>query len=327
MPAPSGSSRSNLHMGRKGGSVHFSNPSKGVSELESRLPKPSQDRRGRMESEQTGLQTGLPAMGLSRNRPLRIQGKFSTGLFLLTKPQRKPSGSRRLSPELGHETGLRFSSFSPNPGSPKEDEDQYHHSDPGRTRLVQESLVSHLEGNVDQRPVPPSRQERSVNAGTSGASQSQQAETDCLDPERQTLRKKGLSNQEERFHCLDVRRTVLAYIKRTKSWRKSANLLIQFGGRNKGSKASKTSLARWIKETIRECYRLQSSSCPITLRAHSTRAMSATWAEKAGASIDQICRAATWSSSTTFVRHYRLDSMANQDLAFGRKVLQAVVPP
>ncbi|XP_072001164.1 uncharacterized protein [Engystomops pustulosus] len=42
---------------------------------------------------------------------------------------------------------------------------------------------------------------------------------------------------------------------------------------------------------------------------------------------EEICKAATWSTNVTFAKHYRLNVLAAKDLAFGRKVLQAVVPP
>ncbi|XP_072002638.1 uncharacterized protein [Engystomops pustulosus] len=98
-------------------------------------------------------------------------------------------------------------------------------------------------------------------------------------------------------------------------------------GKNKGKKASKTSIARWLKLAISTCYTLQGKEVPTNLRAHSTRAMSASWAERRGASLEQICKAATWASPSTFIKHYRLDLPGSQDLSFGRKVLQAVIPP
>ncbi|XP_072009229.1 uncharacterized protein [Engystomops pustulosus] len=98
-------------------------------------------------------------------------------------------------------------------------------------------------------------------------------------------------------------------------------------GKSKGRKASKATIARWLRLAIASCYDLQKSPIPAGIRAHSTRAMSTSWAERRGASLDQICRAATWSSSTTFSKHYRLDLHLSKDLSFGRKVLQAVIPP
>ncbi|XP_071990832.1 uncharacterized protein [Engystomops pustulosus] len=132
---------------------------------------------------------------------------------------------------------------------------------------------------------------------------------------------------EEKWHLLDVRRTVLKYLEASNPWRKDLNLFVQFAGRNKGKKASKATIGRWITDTIKECYKIKGVPLPLSVKAHSTRAMSTSWAEKGGASIEEICKAATWSTNVTFAKHYRLNVLAAKDLAFGRKVLQAVVPP
>ncbi|KAG8579202.1 hypothetical protein GDO81_010753 [Engystomops pustulosus] len=135
------------------------------------------------------------------------------------------------------------------------------------------------------------------------------------------------SAREREWSSLDVRRSVLKYLQITEAWRIDSNLFIQFQGKNKGRKASKATIARWLRLAIASCYDLQKIQIPSGIRAHSTRAMSTSWAERRGASLDQICRAATWSSSTTFSKHYRLDLHLSKDLSFGRKVLQAVIPP
>ncbi|XP_071980822.1 uncharacterized protein [Engystomops pustulosus] len=132
---------------------------------------------------------------------------------------------------------------------------------------------------------------------------------------------------EEKWHLLDVRRTVLKYLEASNPWRKDLNLFVQFAGRNKGKKASKATIGRWITDTIKECYKIKGVPLPLSVKAHSTRAMSTSWAEKGGASIEEICKAATWSTNVTFAKHYRLNVLAAKDLEFGRKVLQAVVPP
>lgn len=132
---------------------------------------------------------------------------------------------------------------------------------------------------------------------------------------------------EQKFHNLDVRRAVLQYIQATQPWRVDKNLFIQFFGKNRGKKAAKSSISRWIRSAICEAYTAVSKVAPEGLKAHSTRALSTSWAQKASASLEQICKAATWKNVHTFSRHYRLDVMANQDMAFGRKVLSAVVPP
>ncbi|CAN2390590.1 hypothetical protein PRIEUP_LOCUS627, partial [Pristimantis euphronides] len=101
----------------------------------------------------------------------------------------------------------------------------------------------------------------------------------------------------------------------------------QFGNQNKGKKASKATIARWMKSAIQRTYESQSLDPPSGIKAHSTRAVSTSWAEKAEASVDQICKAATWRNIHTFYKHYRLDLNNVHDLSFGRKVLQAVIPP
>ncbi|XP_073426169.1 uncharacterized protein [Dendrobates tinctorius] len=135
------------------------------------------------------------------------------------------------------------------------------------------------------------------------------------------------NEKERRLHSLDVRHAVIEYLEATNSWRIDPNLFVLFGGRNKGKKASKASIARWITSVISDAYQAEGASPPDSLKAHSTRAVSASWAERAGASVDQICRVATWASLNTFCKHYKLDVLAGQQTAFGRKVLQAVIPP
>lgn len=133
--------------------------------------------------------------------------------------------------------------------------------------------------------------------------------------------------KEGKFHNLDVRRTLLQYLEVTSNFRSSDSLFILFSGKKKGQQASKGSIARWLKSAILAAYSQSGLSPPLGIKAHSTRAQATTWAEMAGATPDQICRAATWSSYLTFVRHYRLDLLSASEQAFGRKVLQAVVPP
>ncbi|CAJ0963066.1 unnamed protein product [Ranitomeya imitator] len=127
------------------------------------------------------------------------------------------------------------------------------------------------------------------------------------------------NEEEEHFHTLDVRRMVLYYLQASEKIRKDQNLFIHLLGQNKGKKTSKSTIANWIKRAILEAYQIQGLPPSEKLTAHSTRATAVSWAEKASASIEQICRAATWSSVHTFSKHYRLDLMSKEDLAFGEK--------
>ena len=135
------------------------------------------------------------------------------------------------------------------------------------------------------------------------------------------------NEKEQKFSFLDVRRCLLQYLEVTNELRLSDALFVLYSGQQKGKQASKNTIARWIKAAILECYSVMEKTPPKELKAHSTRASAASWAEKAGATPEQICKAATWSRFSTFVQHYRLDLISSQDQAFGRKVLQAVVPP
>ncbi|XP_068121307.1 uncharacterized protein [Hyperolius riggenbachi] len=135
------------------------------------------------------------------------------------------------------------------------------------------------------------------------------------------------NDKERKLQAVDVRRCILQYMEVTNSWRRSRAMFVLHSGPNRGRQASKATIARWLRQAISLAYSVQNKRVPASIKAHSTRSMSTSWAERAGASIEQICRAATWSSSNTFAKHYKLDVSASRDLAFGRKVLQAVIPP
>lgn len=135
------------------------------------------------------------------------------------------------------------------------------------------------------------------------------------------------SAKERSFHSLDVRRCLLHYIEITKDFRRSDSLFVLFSGPRKGYRASKSTIGRWLRMAISEAYKASGAEPPKGVVAHSTRAVATSWAERAGASPGRICKAATWTSFSTFTRHYRLDLLSAAEQSFGRKVLQAVVPP
>ena len=122
------------------------------------------------------------------------------------------------------------------------------------------------------------------------------------------------------LHTLDVRRSLGFYIYRTKSFRKSQRLFLRFHGPHKGAPASPQSISRWIVQTISLVYELTSKTPPEHLKAHSTRALSASTAFQCGVKLLHICHAVTWSTPSTFVRHYHLDVRAQNDAGFGRAV-------
>ena len=125
---------------------------------------------------------------------------------------------------------------------------------------------------------------------------------------------------EHGFHKLCVLRCLKWYLKRTEHFRKSDRLFVLYGPNKKGQLASKASIARWVTSAIKEAYVRLGSPMDFSPKAHSTRKVAATWAEFAHCPLQEILRAALWSSHSTFVNFYKLDS--NHD-NFGSSVLVA----
>ncbi|XP_041432126.1 uncharacterized protein LOC121397925 isoform X1 [Xenopus laevis] len=131
----------------------------------------------------------------------------------------------------------------------------------------------------------------------------------------------NLTASQEKDLSLDVKRCLEIYIKRTESFRKSRMLFIIPAGKRKGEQAAKSTLSSWIVKAISRSYKEQGNSLPKGARAHSARGVAASWAAEAGASSEDICRAATWVTPNTFIRHYRLDVMSFSQAQFGQSIL------
>ncbi|KAM9329728.1 uncharacterized protein PAF06_005604 [Gastrophryne carolinensis] len=78
-------------------------------------------------------------------------------------------------------------------------------------------------------------------------------------------------------------------------------------------------------KSIVGAYSAKGKDPPFRVTAHSTRVVGASWAFQHQASVEQVCKAATWSSVHTFSKFYKVDVRASADAVFGRKVLQAAV--
>ncbi|XP_067319635.1 uncharacterized protein C6orf132 homolog [Anolis sagrei] len=130
---------------------------------------------------------------------------------------------------------------------------------------------------------------------------------------------------EVTLHSLDVKRALSFYLHRTSSYRKSPKLFLKYRKDTLGHPVSSQGLASWIVSTIRLAYQLAGKEPPSHLVAHSTRSVSTSQAFLRGVPLDQICRAATWSTPSTFASHYKLDIHAKKDAAFGRAVLFSCV--
>ncbi|KAI2666135.1 ORF V: Enzymatic polyprotein [Labeo rohita] len=91
-----------------------------------------------------------------------------------------------------------------------------------------------------------------------------------------------------------------------RNFRCSEQLFVCFGGQQKGNAVSKQRLAHWVVDAITLAYQCQGEACPLGVRAHSTRSVASSWALAHGASLADICRAASWATPHTFTRFYNL---------------------
>ncbi|CAJ0937816.1 unnamed protein product [Ranitomeya imitator] len=130
---------------------------------------------------------------------------------------------------------------------------------------------------------------------------------------------------ERSLNKLDLVRAVRIYLDRTSSFRKTVSFFVIPDGTRRGQPASKATIARWIRMAILEAYRVKNRVPPPGIKAHSTRAVGASWAVHHRASALQLCKAATWSSIHTFAKFYKVHTYASADASLGRRILQAAV--
>ncbi|KAG6932311.1 hypothetical protein G0U57_021645 [Chelydra serpentina] len=136
--------------------------------------------------------------------------------------------------------------------------------------------------------------------------------------------KPHVSRKEQQLHSLDVRRALAFYIERTKPFRKSTQLFIAVADRMKGLPVSSQRISSWITSCIRTCYDLAGVPT-MHPTAHSTRAQASSSAFLAHIPIQEICRAATWSSVHTFASHYAIVQHSRDAATFGSAVLNSAV--
>lgn len=124
-------------------------------------------------------------------------------------------------------------------------------------------------------------------------------------------------------HALDVKTIIRNYLSATVSFRKTQSLLVILHGGRRGQMASSCTIASWLVKTIKKACYIQNLLVPGGIRAHSTRAVAASWAAYCRVSPETICRAATWSSRHTFMSHYRVDLAQLSTVDFGRAAVRA----
>ncbi|CAJ0959908.1 unnamed protein product [Ranitomeya imitator] len=132
---------------------------------------------------------------------------------------------------------------------------------------------------------------------------------------------------ERSLNKLDLVMAERIYLDRTSTYQKTDSFFVIPHGTRRGQPASKATIARWIRMAILEAYRVKNRVPPPGIKAHSTRAVSASWAVHHRASALQLCKAATWSSIHTFAKFYKVHTYASADASLGRRILQAAVKP
>ena len=128
---------------------------------------------------------------------------------------------------------------------------------------------------------------------------------------------------ERNFHNMCPVRALKFYIDRTKELRKSDQLFVLHSPPKRGFPASKSTISRWIVDLIRHAYAVLGKSFPSVPHAHQTRAVATSWADFAKCNIQEITRAAMWSSSSTFVKHYKIDIFHDHENSLSHKVLSS----
>ena len=116
---------------------------------------------------------------------------------------------------------------------------------------------------------------------------------------------------DARLHGLCPVRALRLYVDKTKDERASTQLFVSFAPGKRHTAVACSSLSRWVIDAIRLAYSSAGAPVPERLRAHSTRAVAASWAVTRGVPIQAVCQAANWSSPSTFAAFYNLDVSAS----------------
>lgn len=115
------------------------------------------------------------------------------------------------------------------------------------------------------------------------------------------------SAESARLHLICPVRALRRYISCTQQIRHTDQLFICYGDSVQGQAVSKQRLAKWVVRLIELAYHSAGMPPPQGVVAHSTRGMAASWALFKGASLEDVCAAAGWTSAMTFAKFYRLD--------------------
>lgn len=106
---------------------------------------------------------------------------------------------------------------------------------------------------------------------------------------------------EKEWHTLDVCRVFKAYLHRTESIRQTESLFINIAPLNAGKRMAKSTIIVAVRSCILKAYKASHTELPKGITAHSVRSAATNAAYSSNASVEDVCKAATWSSVSMFV--------------------------
>lgn len=126
---------------------------------------------------------------------------------------------------------------------------------------------------------------------------------------------------------MDVCKALKTFLIRSQHFRKSESLFISVSPPNLAQRMSKSAISYAIHSCIPEAYKTAKVEIPRGITAHSVRSTSTNAAFFKHSSMEDVCRAATWSSISTFTCQYKLNNYSSADASFGRRVLKHILQP
>ncbi|KAK2898066.1 hypothetical protein Q8A73_014446 [Channa argus] len=115
------------------------------------------------------------------------------------------------------------------------------------------------------------------------------------------------SEEDASSHLLCPVRALSYYVERTSTIRRSERLFVHYREGSAGLPLSAQCLSHWLCEAIFQAYESSGAQPPEGIRAHSTRGIVSSVALLRGVSVEDICLAASWSSTCSFVQFYLRD--------------------
>ncbi|CAJ0966239.1 unnamed protein product [Ranitomeya imitator] len=193
-------------------------------------------------------------MGYTRDRSLRHKTKPTTKKIRFNVPGQQSRHSRCPSDSLDISESIRFSSSDSSTNSNQEDKGGPGKYNPDCPILAKKTMVFPAQSHVHLGSVDPPGGSGSSFPGALQPPSCEGTKVDSLAFERQLLKLRGFSDS----------------------------------GQRKGSGVTKGTLSRWIREAIYLAYSSKGENPPETVKAHSTRAIASSWAERAEVPIELI---------------------------------------